>query len=201
MNKPKGIPISHAMICANIQHWFASADDFEYAEGTRWYYDAYEFCRQMSEQLNLRLETAAAIVAVLSPGTNWQRNQKDAKAVARGIPGYRCTTYRVNVEKATRLLFGEPVENVLGGKKVKAFYECMKDPWAHNGAVCIDRHAVRLATGWDLDTCYKYLGRVGVYEKIAECYRVVANHYGLKPWQVQAVTWIAFRNSLRNKEQ
>jgi hypothetical protein len=60
----------------------------------------------------------------------------------------------------------------------------------------LDRHAVRIACP-DAKTAkdaQRILGWAGAYDLIADAYRIAADREGIAPHQMQAITWIAYRD-------
>ena len=148
------------------------------------------------------------MVAALSPGNVWERNLEharllinDFKAGLRGTDLPLVGSYgKANQVKSERILLGEDPRDVLGGLKVRAFYECLLNPWnPADSAVCIDRHAKSVAVGYpvaDKDSTVT----PKQYGLIAAAYRTVANELQVAAHVVQAVTWVAWRNRIMKGE-
>jgi hypothetical protein len=187
---------SHA---ANIRAWYDRATERERAEGRAWYQAAHAECTMLATEHMLPIETVAAIVAVLSPALRWERNIAAARAV---ITGESTSAYGANVRKAQRLLAGEPPSTVVSGPKVTAFYNLLRDPSASNELV-LDSIAVLLALGRDPalvtnEDAKPTLGRPRVMRAIARAYRKVATDLGILPHELQATTWVTWRNERDN---
>lgn len=102
---------------------------------------------------------------------------------------------------------GEPAAN-LGGHKVRSFYNNMLlGSHTANGYVTIDTHAVSLALDMKLASTDKRLksgfagspknlaeGSSGTYAVFATAFRNVAARHSMLPQQVQAITWLQWRD-------
>jgi hypothetical protein len=98
---------------------------------------------------------------------------------------------------ADAILGGTAPLDVLAGPKVRAFYALIADP-GRADVVCVDRHAVDVAVGLRLgeaerSRCYP-LARAGWYDRFADCYRRAGQRLGVRAAQVQAVTWLVWRD-------
>jgi hypothetical protein len=166
---------------------------------------------------------AAAVIAVLSPRLNWNKNVELARQVytdaftMRTIYAERPDDYRGerqrltnmfpglkgNGDKAYRILIdGEDPEDVVSGPKVTAFWRTIVDP-SDPRAVVVDRHALDVAKGHVLDDRQRgiILGRKGAYEQLSALYRRAAKQLTKEtgaewtPAEVQAVTWTTWRRT------
>lgn len=158
------------------------------AEGIAWYQNAHALALEIGSG---DAATGAGILAALSPRIAWPQNVAAARAVVAG--GKRkVPALGGSVRKARRILAGEAPELVLSGPKVLSFYASILGP---GPAVCIDRHAGRVALGWSMtaDEVAVWLSRVGVYSRIAGAYRDVAHRIGMAPRDLEAVTWVWYR--------
>jgi hypothetical protein len=144
----------------------------------------------------------AGVIAALSPNNRWQRNVSDAEALIKAyvfgddIDAIKVSTYSKNKEKAIKILRGGCPPDVLGGLKVRAFYSCI----AGGDDVCIDGHAFAIWSGQRITTSKTPNITPKLYAKVAEDYRVAASvinqvlNDNLTAAEVQAVTWVAWRN-------
>lgn len=178
----------------------ATADDLR--EGLSWYMTAHNWCVVSAGAHRPHLiRRNAGIVAALSPLNGWGNNKRKAAELIskRG----RITVVKgqkngiglgANVAKAIAIYNGADPLDVLGGDKVRAFYRTILDPMGDIDPV-IDRHAFDIAVGERTDA--KRRGRLdnkGVYAEFANAYREAAKIAGIGSAQMQAVTWIAWRN-------
>lgn len=157
--------------------------------GRQWYWTAGAHAGYIAYAAGITVEQAAGIIAVLSPLMPWEENVRLAKDVV--IWGKREGTFAANIEKAVRILNGEPVFDVLGGPKVRAFADAIN---GDRYAVTIDRHMLR-AVGHPTEQV-----TARQYEAIAEVITRVAKSVGMMPRDFQAVIWCVVRDSQREAE-
>lgn len=178
----------------------ATADDLR--EGLAWYQTAHQWCRvQAGSNRPHLIARNAGIVAALSPLNGWGNNKRKAAEVIskRGRivvePGKpNGIGLGKNVAKAIAIYNGGDPMEILGGDKVLAFYQTILDPMGDIDPV-IDRHAFDIAVGERTDEKRRgILSRKGVYSEFAAAYREAAKIAGIGSAQMQAVTWIAWRN-------
>lgn len=173
----------------NVLGTYGSATEAHIAEGMSWYNDAHDFCKA----LDSNVERAAGIVAALSPNNSWDNNMAMAARLYSQGHGERCGM-RANVIKAERIYAGESPLDVLGGNKVRAFFMSIAYPGDHTVKPVIDRHAFDIAVGRKTDNKARgILSRKGVYDSFAEVYSEAAKTAGIGSAQMQAVTWVAWR--------
>lgn len=175
----------------NVIYAYLSASDSDVAAGMTWYDDAHMFAKSLDP---VRFHRAAGVIAALSPMNGWKNNKaKAALLYAQNGDGSR-VGLRNNVRKAQAIYRGEDALDVLGGDKVRAFYATIVDPSGDHEPV-IDRHAFDIAVGRVTDDeTRQALGRKGVYARFADCYREAALLAGIGAAQMQAITWVAWRN-------
>lgn len=177
----------------------ATAEDLR--EGLAWYQTAHNWCRVMAKGRPHLIRRNAGIVAALSPLNGWGNNKRKAAevismrgkiTVEKGKPNG--IGLGKNVEKAIAIYNGADPLDILGGDKVRAFYQTILDPQGDIDPV-IDRHAFDIAVGERTDEKRRgILSRKGVYHDFAMAYREAAKIAGIGSAQMQAVTWIAWRN-------
>jgi hypothetical protein len=178
----------------------ATADDLR--EGLAWYQTAHDWCRTMAgSHRPWLIARNAGIVAALSPLNGWGNNKRKAAeviskrgniTVVKGQPNG--IGLGNNVKKAIAIYKGADPLDVLSGDKVRAFYQTILNPQGDIDPV-IDRHAFDIAVGERTDEKRRgALSRKGVYAEFAHAYREAAKIAGIGSAQMQAVTWIAWRN-------
>lgn len=185
----------------NLHSLLARGEKLERRYGLSWYSDARSTCWNISQKLNFKLETVVGVLAALSPGNPWLRNVREAEEFLTLYKGqgrkikinrYKFGVYgRKNKFKALAIAEGDDPRDILGGKKVRAFYECILNPQSRD-FVTIDGHA----------KCAAYNQRLGIhlvtvrpaeYQHLAEAYSTVAEEVGLIPSQAQAIIWLTWR--------
>lgn len=185
------------------------ASDREVADGMLWYPRAYSSCRAMACRYDLPTETVAAVVAALSPNNQWERNLRDADALIRAfcmgdeddIKATKVATYGLNKRKAIRILRGEPPLSVLGGLKVRNFFQSiMLQP----GACCVDGHAFAIWKGEYIPVSKTPTISAKLYEAIVADYHRAAETIttitgtACSASQAQAVAWTVWQRIRRS---
>lgn len=174
---------------------YHSATPEQVEEGHAWYQMAHLVAQRMARINSLSVYAAAGVISALSPSVSWEKNVEDAEHLMQRDAFHPYSTYGPNVKKAWRIVDGEHPEEVLGGKKVLAFYHLISNPNLADKVV-VDRHAVKVCTRrqWVSDTEASRFLAVG-YDRCASAYVDVANSLGLLPHKVQATTWLVQRGA------
>lgn len=180
----------------NILPVYRAARPEHIAAGLAWYADARTFALSIA---NGDLLKGAGVIAALSPQTSWTQNMTLASRAF--VDGFASGQTGANVTKANRVLNGEDEHEVLGfwgnrrsGNKVRNFFRNIVDPTGPE--VTIDRHAFDIAVGEETDNVTRrQLDRKGQYDAFADVYRQAAKHVGIAPAQLQAITWIVWREA------
>jgi hypothetical protein len=173
----------------NILRAYHSATADEMDAGLRWYKFAHdEACR-----LHKDCKIGSAILAAVSPGLRWESNVQAAERIIkkRSLTGLGVRWFD-GVKKARKILRGGDPNVILGGNKVRAFYHCILNP-NNDVHVCIDGHAYAIWAGKriTLDKTPNMTNRL--YHKISSSYVSVSRDLGIRPNQLQAITWCAWR--------
>lgn len=179
----------------------ASADNIRH--GMAWYPFAHNEALRMGGGRAYHLHRNAGIIAALSPMNGWTNNIRKARllvslrgnvVVTKGMPNG--IGLGNNVAKAVAIYKGADPLDVLNGDKVTAFYRTIVDPTGDIDPV-IDRHAFDIAVGERTDDKRRgILSRKGVYHEFAHVYREAAKVAGIGSAQMQAITWVAWREAL-----
>jgi len=185
----------------HIQALLDLASAAETAGGLSWYKDAYQVAVTLADRYEIPVETAAGVIAALSPRNKWDRNLIDAENIiaayvaggADACEDVKVCTFGANKQKAIEILTwnaGEAVAlEILSGPKLREFYSCILG----RDDVCIDGHAYSIWFG-DRVTLNK-IPSIGkkLREEIKKDYRAVAEKNNLQGYEVQAITWVAHR--------
>jgi len=179
----------------------ATADNVRW--GLMWYPAAHSAALRMGGGRAHHLIRNAGIIAALSPMNGWNNNLRKAAQVV-SLRG-RITVEKGkpngiglgnNVAKAIAIYNGADPLDVLNGDKVRAFYRTIVDPTGDIDPV-IDRHAFDIAVGEKTDDKRRgILSHKGVYHEFAAVYREAARIAGIGSAQMQAITWVQWRESL-----
>lgn len=173
----------------NIVDQWNAASDLEMSEGRAWYRVAHGIGAMLAGDAT----RGAGVLAALSPQTAWTYNVDLAtRAFTNGKPtGHLGDALR----KAERIMNGEDPLTVLpADSKTWNFYRCIVDP-TDDTAVVIDRHAHDVAVGVKFGSEDRGLSAKRRYATLARAYRLAADKLGELPQVVQAVTWVAWRDS------
>ena len=185
----------------HIQALLDLASVAEQAEGLSWYQRANLAAVRLADQYEIAIDTAAGVIAALSPRNKWDRNLIDAEnliaaykaAGEEGTEEVKVCTFGANKKKAVEILIwaaqGDIVKEFLSGPKLIEFFSCI----IGEDDVCIDGHAysiwfgdrIRLA---DVPSIGKKLRA-----EIKKDYLAVAKKNNLTGYEVQAITWVAHR--------
>lgn len=189
----------------NILAVFFMANEAELLEGRNWYPRANTIAKSIAEKYNIEFNTVAGVIAALSPNNRWSRNIQDAENLIRAhasgevMDAVKVSTFGNNKHKAIAILQGNNPDLVLGGNKVRAFYGCI----ICRNDVCVDGHAYSIWLGERVPTSQTPSISDKLYDVIAGDYRkateVINGILGerLLPSEVQAVTWVVWRNRIK----
>lgn len=177
---------------ANVTRVFRSATDAQVEKGMDWYAAAQREAAALADSHGVTLPVATGIIAALSPMNSWGANLSlaDRFLAAGGLhEGY----LSVGLAKARRILAGDDILTVLHSEKVSAFYGCIV-AGGITDVVCVDRHASDIAWNTRLTDSNRPKATGRRYAAIADTYVRAGAILGLPAAQVQAVTWVTWRN-------
>jgi len=179
-----------APLTTRILRVYDNSTDAMRIAGELWYQEANEECRTLALEFGIRHAQAIGIVAALSPNMRWERNVLAAREM---LQGNMRVTYPANVGKACGILADRDPMDVLGGNKVRSFYQNILSG-GYDEAVTVDGHASNIARG-----IRQPIARTTVtnrqYGIIARAYRNAATRRNLTPPAMQATVWLAWRAS------
>lgn len=194
--------ISHGAILAV----YFSANHAEIQHGSQWYKQAQTIAQTIANSYGLSLQTVAGVIAALSPSNRWERNVVDADLLCKlytsggDCETLKVSTYNANKTKALQILAGFAPLGILGGLKVRAFYDCIM---GNHDVVCVDGHAYSLWLGDRVPTTRTPKISPKLYATIAADFTIAASQINsivganYKPAQIQAITWVAWRRMIR----
>lgn len=198
----------HSLSHGHILAVFFTANSAERLKGAQWYADALRFCASVAQSTGLSVSTVAGVTAALSPNNRWPRNQADAERLCRAFShgtiadaaAVKVSTFNGNKQKALQILAGAQPLDVLGGLKVRAFYQCIL---GSDGAVCVDGHAYAIWLGSYIPTTKTPKISPKLYASIAAAYgqaaatinSVMGTTYSAA--QIQAITWTVWQRIRR----
>lgn len=179
----------------NILATFDRATAADVQAGMYWYNEANALAWELDP---FKPWQGASVIAALSPRLRWDKNALYAR-LAYNLKGYDIETISNYIPtlgnsrtKALRMVNGEHWTNVLGkGLKTNAFMDNILNPLTSE-RVTVDKHAYNIAngerTGYDVTITDK------VYREIESAYVSAAHIAGIAPLQMQAITWVTWRN-------
>lgn len=186
-----GITTTHDDMVANIVRTFRAATDSQIREGAEWYANAHTFALALAAGHDGNIDTAAGVIAALSPQTPWSRNVTLASRLyAEGA--LTSGSLGLSLRNAAAVYAGADWRDVFGPNalKIRNFAACIANPTSAD-AVCVDRHAVAIAAD---DASVKTV-TTAQYRKVAAAYVEAARIVGFSPSQVQAITWVSWRET------
>jgi hypothetical protein len=180
----------------NILRVLHQATAEEVLAGLTWYRDSLDHVVALVRDSYKRGELArmprrraiAGMIAALSPQKTWTINVRLVLQVLRTRDGGQ---YKFQVKKAVAIADGADPLAVLKGPKERAFFECLFDP-DHTQAVTVDGHAFSVWMGVRIYVTRVRLSR-RLYRIAAGDYQRAAKQVGLRPNQLQAITWLCHR--------
>lgn len=177
----------------NVLKVYRSATDSQHAAGMSWYSDAHNLAFVIGRG---DIWKGAGLLAAYSPLTPWWRNVILAVDSANsGIA--RKDTLSNSWKKAQRILDGESPIPVLNADKTQSFCSNIALN-GKNDAVTIDVHAFSIAHYRPISSKNIKLGKP-LYRDISNSYRRAAAIEGILPTEMQAITWVVWRERYPNK--
>ncbi len=207
-------------VVKNILAMYDRATPANIADGAKWYgSDSMALVRDLSVLGGISPEAAASVLAQTSPRTTWSRNVAVATAIVQSwgmsvsaglsaedrdaavmAAGRACGGMSANITRALIALSaaheGECPISTINGPKTNAF---ARNLLGDRNAVTVDVWAVRIALNptWargEDDMSELILNRAGMYQAVAQAYRIAANRRNVDATDMQATTWIVVRN-------
>lgn len=168
---------------SNAITYYRAADTAAVRNGQDWYPSTRAWCVAIAERYGVAIDTAAAIVAVLSQRKRWRENKLET---VRALRGATPRTLGQVQRKVYRLLQGEHPERVVTGDKIRSFYH----------AIMGDADAVVLDV-WMMRVYKVSSGRLTPkqYGILADKLRAEARAVGVTATEYQATIWVAVRGA------
>ena len=175
----------------------ATSDEIEF--GMKWYAIAKRDATKIAKEFGISVNTTVGVIAALSPNLGWNLNVRAARDLigaftdGRNMDDVIVSAYPANKRKAWDMLEQKMVRKKalmakLNGRKTTAFFANI----IGLDVVTVDGHAKNIHDG--LRRVLKN-NNVGVkeYGIIADAYYKAADTVGIKGYQMQAITWVAWR--------
>lgn len=190
---------------ANIISIWKLSTPREKRDGIVWYVDAHKECQQMSEDFGVSDYLAAGVVSALSPNNKWAINVRNARDLidnfiqGEDINAFKVSTYPMNKVKAWEIMQEnhdyESMKVKLNGQKTTCFYANIMG----EDTCTVDGHARNIAymERVNLTSDKSAVGKVE-YREIQQAYITAAKklryqNKRVKSYELQAVTWVAWR--------
>ena len=184
--KKQNIIITFSDLCQNISKVYELAEG---NQGEDWYFETNAIAQSWSEKYNVSLSKVCAIISACSINSGWNQNLKNAELF---LDTGKIRGLGVIQRKCDAIMANEPISKVLSTDKLNNFYWNIYKPDLADH-VTIDRHATAIAYFGRRETRFPK-PTAKRYNIIAEAYKSVAENLGLIPQQLQAITWVAYRN-------
>lgn len=178
----------------NILAYMAMADAETIEEGEQWYSNAHIIGEQISTMLGYDdPKYGIGVLSALSPQMEWGDNIE--QAILFASTGWSDMQTGDNNHKATKIANGVDPLSVLGGEKVRAFYQAILTPHADTTPV-VDRHAMAVYCNYvpDRAKLSQAMGNARVMRRIQSAYIKAHSYYpDFDRHSIQAITWILQR--------
>ena len=173
----------------------------DHVEGKGWYLSAYKVSCKLASDYGVTVAVACGVIAALSPRNKWDRNLQDAEKIIAAFNAgkkesamlVKVCTFTGNKKKAIDILEckgdADTVRAILSGPKTTEFFNCI----FQEDDCCIDGHAYSIWFGDRITLANVPSIGVKLRRTIKADYAAVAKAHGLKAFEVQAITWVAWR--------
>jgi len=185
----------------NLMAWYKYATPKQVRDGKAWYKEANSFATKLADRSGHDSYVIASVISALSPRNKWERNLIDAEAVtwahARDLDleAVKVCTFTKNKIKAFRILNHADVITA-------------KSPKTHSFAMNVGKLSEDHVTvdSWHLRACQckpsKPVKPKQVqesvtplqYERVVDITKECAEKVGVKPYEFQAIVWVAIKN-------
>lgn len=179
---------------------FRQASDDNVRDGLAWYSTAADIAEAIALSTGRPFDVVVGVIAATSPRMGWGPNVRLAHRILS--TGDTSRGYLKNgLNAARRILDGADPLDVLRSRKVSNFYRAIVS--RGTDGIVIDRHAMDIAHNFRVEG-ERPSPTDRQYDAIAEYYRRAALALARDGWpgitaaQVQAVTWLAWRNRFWN---
>ena len=182
----------------NISTILEQASLNDITHGLQWYKIAHTIAGNMAKQYQRSLSDIIGIIAVLSPGCQWDKNVFDAISVIEHGSNAIVSTYGPNKNKAVSITMGHSPDFILSGHKVTAFYTNLLTP-ENDEHITIDSHATRAGCDWVGQYAPQKFNKDGKYRVLENSYFSIARRQQMLGNQTQAIAWLTYKHLYRNR--
>ena len=185
----------------NILKVYRRATSEDVANGLEWYDRAKRYASIISNLSGVNLNTVVGVMAALSPNNRWERNVKDTERMVwawvkgEDLTDFKVSCYNTMKAKAWSILEDDLTDDDailtrLNGQKIRSFYSNIRGL----DEVTIDGHAYNIALGirQGLTSDKTNMGKK-LYRDMQSAYVKAAKRVGVKPHELQAITWTTWK--------
>jgi len=185
----------------NIIAIYKLANASEIKHGLTWYVNANADCKRNATQLELPIHIVIGVVSALSPNNKWERNIINAEDLCiafingQDMDSIKVSTYHKMKQKAWHILETMPnydeTITILNGKKIVSFFRNIS---GDETDITIDGHARNIYYNdrQGLTTPNTNIRKLE-YLDIQKAYLRASKKLGIKAYELQAITWVAWR--------
>ncbi len=185
----------------NIIAIYKLANASEIKHGLTWYVNANTDCMRIANTLELPLHIVIGVVSALSPNNKWERNIVNAEDLCNAfingqdMDSIKVSTYHKMKQKAWHILEKMPSYDetitILNGKKIVSFFRNIS---GDETDITIDGHARNIYYNdrQGLTTPNTNIRKLE-YLDIQKAYLRASKKLGIKAYELQAITWVAWR--------
>ena len=185
----------------NILNVYKRATSEDIANGLEWYDRAARYASIISNLSGVNMNTVVGVMAALSPNNRWERNVKDTERMVwawvkgEDLTDFKVSCYNTMKAKAWSILEDDLTDDDdiltrLNGQKIRSFYSNIRGL----DEVTIDGHAYNIALGvrQGLTSDKTNMGKK-LYREMQSAYVKAAKRVGIKPHELQAITWTTWK--------
>lgn len=185
----------------NILKVYRRATPEDHANGLEWYDRAKRMAKKIAQDTGLDIKTVIGVMAALSPNNRWERNCRDTHVMCafwrsgHDLSDFKVSCYNKMKEKAWSILEDDLTDDDdiltrLNGQKIRSFYSNIRGLTE----VTIDGHAYNIALGirQGLTSDKTNMGKK-LYREMQSAYVKAAKRVGVKPHELQAITWTTWK--------
>ena len=185
----------------NIIAIYKLANPSEIKHGLTWYVNAHADCKKIAIELDLPIHIVIGVTSALSPNNKWERNIVNAKDLCKAfidgqdMDSIKVSKYHKMKQKAWHILETMPTYDetitILNGKKIVSFFRNIS---GDETDITIDGHARNIYYNdrQGLTTPYTNIRKLE-YLDIQKAYLRASKKLGIKAYELQAITWVAWR--------
>ena len=185
----------------NILKVYRRATPEDTVNGLEWYDRAKRHAKAISTKYFIHTHTVIGVMAALSPNNRWERNVKDTERMCQAwingedLSDFKVSCYNTMKAKAWSILEDDLTDDDdiltrLNGQKIRSFYSNIRGLTE----VTIDGHAYNIALGirQGLTSDKTNMGKK-LYRDMQSAYVKAAKRVGVKPHELQAITWTTWK--------